>query len=160
MSRTQVVVIGAGQSGLAVSALLTAAAVDHVVVERGRTAQRWHAERWASLRLLTPNWMTRLPGWAYRGGRSGRIPARHRGRRVSRRVREVLLGSGPAPHPGALRAAAGAATASSATPPRSPRTTPSWRPRGTASRRRDMLRRKGSTPASPRSTRRTTGRQP
>jgi putative flavoprotein involved in K+ transport len=62
MSRTQVVVIGAGQSGLAVSALLTAAAVDHVVVERGRTAQRWHAERWASLRLLTPNWMTRLPG--------------------------------------------------------------------------------------------------
>src|SRR5690349_14457176 len=67
MSRTQVVVIGAGQSGLAVSAFLTAAAVDHVVLERGRTAQRWRAERWASLRLLTPNWMTRLPGWAYRG---------------------------------------------------------------------------------------------
>lgn len=67
MSHTQVVVIGAGQSGLAVSALLTAAAVDHVVLERGRTAQRWRAERRASLRLLTPNWMTRLPGWAYRG---------------------------------------------------------------------------------------------
>ena len=67
MLRSQVVVIGAGQSGLAVSALLTAAAVDHVVLERGRTAQRWRAERWASLRLLTPNWMTRLPGWAYRG---------------------------------------------------------------------------------------------
>ena len=41
MSGIPVVVIGAGQAGLAVSNLLTGAGVDHVVLERGRTAQRW-----------------------------------------------------------------------------------------------------------------------
>ena len=34
-------IIGAGQAGLAVSHLLTAASIDHVVLERGRTAERW-----------------------------------------------------------------------------------------------------------------------
>jgi putative flavoprotein involved in K+ transport len=67
MSHTRAVIIGAGQAGLAVSRLLTAAAVDHVVLERGRVAERWHSQRWDSMRLLTPNWMTRLPGWSYRG---------------------------------------------------------------------------------------------
>ncbi len=66
--RTDVLVIGAGQAGLAVSNLLTAAEVDHVVLERGRTGERWVSQRWDSLRLLSPNWMTRLPGWSYRGG--------------------------------------------------------------------------------------------
>ena len=41
MHRTSVVVIGAGQAGLAVSHLLSAAGADHVVLERGRTAARW-----------------------------------------------------------------------------------------------------------------------
>src|SRR4029078_1415077 len=41
--------------------------IDHVVLERGEVAQRWRSERWDSLRLLTPNWMTRLPGRAYAG---------------------------------------------------------------------------------------------
>ena len=67
MYRTSVVVIGAGQAGLAVSHLLSAAGTDHVVLERGRTAARWDAHAWQSLRLLTPNWMSRLPGHSYRG---------------------------------------------------------------------------------------------
>jgi putative flavoprotein involved in K+ transport len=67
MQRAAVVVIGAGQAGLAVSQLLTAASVDHVVLERGRTAERWRSQSWDSLRMLTPNWMSRLPGWSYRG---------------------------------------------------------------------------------------------
>ncbi len=33
----------------------------------GRSAERWRSERWDSLRLLTPNWMSRLPGWSYAG---------------------------------------------------------------------------------------------
>ena len=37
------------------------------MLERGRVAERWRSERWDSLRLLTPNWMSRLPGWSYRG---------------------------------------------------------------------------------------------
>jgi putative flavoprotein involved in K+ transport len=60
-------VIGAGQAGLAVSRCLTEASVEHVLLERGALAQRWRTERWDSLRLLTPNWATRLPGWEYRG---------------------------------------------------------------------------------------------
>jgi len=37
------------------------------VVERGRIAERWRSSRWDSLRLLTPNWMSRLPAWSYPG---------------------------------------------------------------------------------------------
>ena len=67
MYRTSVVVIGAGQAGLAVSHLLSAAGADHIVLEKGRTACRWDSHAWQSLRLLTPNWMSRLPGHSYRG---------------------------------------------------------------------------------------------
>jgi putative flavoprotein involved in K+ transport len=37
------------------------------VLERGEVASSWWTQRWDSLRLLTPNWMTRLPGFAYGG---------------------------------------------------------------------------------------------
>ena len=65
--RTAVVVIGAGHTGLAVSYLLSQRSIDHVVLERGEVANTWRTERWDSLRLLTPNWQTRLPGYAYDG---------------------------------------------------------------------------------------------
>jgi putative flavoprotein involved in K+ transport len=68
MMRTPVVVIGAGQAGLAMSHHLTGRGIDHVVLDRGEVAQSWRTERWDSLRLLTPNWMTRLPGYRYEGG--------------------------------------------------------------------------------------------
>lgn len=64
---TSVVVIGAGQAGLAVSHFLSEHSIDHVLLERGRVAHSWRTERWESLRLLTPNWQTRLPGATYRG---------------------------------------------------------------------------------------------
>ena len=67
MRTTTVVVIGGGQAGLAMSWWLTRAGVDHVVLERGVSAQSWRARRWDSLRLLTPNWMSRLPGYGYEG---------------------------------------------------------------------------------------------
>src|SRR5689334_6045854 len=41
--------------------------IDHVVLERAAVANSWRTQRWDSFRLLTPNWMTRLPGFAYRG---------------------------------------------------------------------------------------------
>ena len=59
--------IGAGQAGLAISRWLIERGVDHVVFERGRVAERWRSERWDSLRLLTPNWQSRLPGFSYDG---------------------------------------------------------------------------------------------
>src|SRR5580704_19482476 len=61
------VVIGAGHSGLAMSRCLSARSIDHVVLERSEIANSWRQERWDSLRLLTPNWQCRLPGFGYRG---------------------------------------------------------------------------------------------
>jgi putative flavoprotein involved in K+ transport len=62
-----VVVVGAGHSGLAMSRALSLRSIEHVVIERGEVANSWRTERWDSLRLLTPNWMSRLPGFEYRG---------------------------------------------------------------------------------------------
>jgi putative flavoprotein involved in K+ transport len=38
-----------------------------VVLERGEVGNSWRYERWDSLRLLTPNWQTRLPRFGYEG---------------------------------------------------------------------------------------------
>ena len=64
---TDVVVIGAGHAGLAASYCLNQQSIDHVVLERGEVANSWRNERWDSLKLLTPNWQTRLPGFSYTG---------------------------------------------------------------------------------------------
>ncbi len=65
--RVSTVVIGAGHAGLAVSHFLSQRSIDHVVIERGEVANTWRTERWDSLRLLTPNWQSRLPGMPYEG---------------------------------------------------------------------------------------------
>ena len=49
------------------SRCLTECAIDHVVLERRQVANSWRTERWDSLRLLTPNWQSRLPGFGYEG---------------------------------------------------------------------------------------------
>lgn len=67
MKRTTTVIIGAGQSGLAMSKHLADRSIDHVLLERGEVANSWRTERWDSLRLLTPNWQSRLPGYGYQG---------------------------------------------------------------------------------------------
>jgi putative flavoprotein involved in K+ transport len=67
MRRITTVVIGAGHAGLAMSRCLTERSIDHVVLERGEVAHTWRTERWDSLRLLTPNWQSRLPGYGYEG---------------------------------------------------------------------------------------------
>jgi putative flavoprotein involved in K+ transport len=64
---TETLVIGAGQAGLAISRCLSELGREHVVLERGAVAERWRDQRWDTLRLLTPNWHTRLPGHRYRG---------------------------------------------------------------------------------------------
>jgi putative flavoprotein involved in K+ transport len=62
-----VTIVGAGPAGLAMSHCLSERSIDHVVLERSEVANSWRTERWDSLRLLTPNWLTRLPGWTYSG---------------------------------------------------------------------------------------------
>jgi putative flavoprotein involved in K+ transport len=61
------VVIGAGHCGLAISRCLAQRSIDHVVLERGEVANTWRTQWWDSLRLLTPNWLTRLPDYCYQG---------------------------------------------------------------------------------------------
>ena len=61
------VIVGAGHAGLAMSRCLTDRSIDHVLLERGEVANSWRTERWDSLRLLTPNWQSRLPGFGYEG---------------------------------------------------------------------------------------------
>ena len=65
--RTTTVIVGAGHAGLAMSRCLTERSIDHVILERGEVANSWKTERWDSLRLLTPNWQSRLPGYGYEG---------------------------------------------------------------------------------------------
>jgi putative flavoprotein involved in K+ transport len=65
--RAASVIIGAGHAGLAMSRCLSVRSIDHVVLERGEVANSWRTERWDSLRLLTPNWQSRLPGFGYEG---------------------------------------------------------------------------------------------
>jgi putative flavoprotein involved in K+ transport len=60
--KTNTIVIGAGQAGLAISRELSRRGMTHAVLERGRIGERWISERWESLYLLTPNWLNRLRG--------------------------------------------------------------------------------------------------
>lgn len=76
MKRTDVVVIGAGQAGLAMSRSLTVRGIEHVVLERGRVGARWRSERWHSLRLLTPASHSALRGLPHIGvGGDSFLPA-------------------------------------------------------------------------------------
>src|ERR1700736_6223372 len=65
--QTTAVIVGAGHAGLTMSRRLTERSIDHVVLERGEVANSWRTQRWPSLRLLTPNRQTRLPGYDYAG---------------------------------------------------------------------------------------------
>ncbi len=67
MHTTDVIILGGGQAGLAMSRSLALRGVDHVVLERGRIGERWRSERWRSLNLLTTNAMSALPGLPYDG---------------------------------------------------------------------------------------------
>lgn len=65
--RIDVVIVGAGQAGLATSYHLTRHGVEHVVLEQARPAESWRSGRWDSFCLVTPNWTVQLPGLPYEG---------------------------------------------------------------------------------------------
>lgn len=67
MRHIDTVIVGAGQAGLATSHELTRLGHEHVLLERSTVGDRWLSRRWDSQTLLTPNWMTRLPGRHYAG---------------------------------------------------------------------------------------------
>ena len=67
MRAVTAIIVGAGQAGLATSRALSDRDVDHLVLDRGVVGNAWRSQRWDSLRLLTPNWSSGLPGAPYRG---------------------------------------------------------------------------------------------
>jgi putative flavoprotein involved in K+ transport len=65
-TRTETLVIGAGQAGLAASHELTHLGREHLVIDSGSVGETWRSSRWDSFTLVTPNWAIRLPGLADR----------------------------------------------------------------------------------------------
>ena len=63
----EVLVVGAGQAGLAMSGHLTRSGVPHLVLERHRIAERWRSERWDSLVANGPAWHDRYDGLKFPG---------------------------------------------------------------------------------------------
>lgn len=62
VERVEALVVGGGQAGLAASEHLGRFGVSHVVLERGRVAERWRSWRWDSLVANGPAWHDRFPG--------------------------------------------------------------------------------------------------
>lgn len=59
---TEVLIVGAGQAGIAMSEHLSSSGVPHLVVERDRVAERWRSGRWDSLVANGPAWHDKFPG--------------------------------------------------------------------------------------------------
>src|SRR5579871_6507772 len=57
----ETLIVGGGQAGLTMSHMLSQRGSKHLVLERGRIAERWRSERWDGLRFQFPNWSVRLP---------------------------------------------------------------------------------------------------
>ncbi|WP_460856156.1 NAD(P)-binding domain-containing protein [Nocardiopsis coralliicola] len=62
---SEVVVVGGGQAGIAMSEHLTARGIAHVVLEKGRIAESWRTQRWDSLVANGPAWHDRFPGMEF-----------------------------------------------------------------------------------------------
>lgn len=78
LEKTDTLIIGAGQAGIAMSEHLSRAGVPHLVLERGRIAERWRSERWDSLVMNGPAWHDRFPGLEFEGEDPDGFPGKER----------------------------------------------------------------------------------
>lgn len=65
--KIEVLVVGGGQAGIAMSEHLRNRGVPHLVLERHRIAERWRSERWDSLVANGPAWHDRFPNLEFSG---------------------------------------------------------------------------------------------
>jgi len=65
VEKIDVLIVGGGQAGLAMSEHLSNCGVPHLVLERHRIAERWRSERWDSLVANGPAWHDRFPGMEF-----------------------------------------------------------------------------------------------
>ncbi|RON47732.1 FAD-dependent oxidoreductase [Pseudomonas frederiksbergensis] len=63
--KTDTLIVGAGQAGVAMSEHLSKLGVPHLVLERNRIAERWRTGRWDSLVANGPAWHDRFPGMEF-----------------------------------------------------------------------------------------------
>lgn len=75
---THTLIVGGGQAGVAMSAHLLREGIPHLVLERGRIAERWRSERWDSLVANGPAWHDRFPGMEFDDLDPGAFPAKER----------------------------------------------------------------------------------
>lgn len=71
---TEVIIVGAGQAGIATSEHLRSHGIDHIVLERDKIASRWRSERWDSLVANGPAWHDRFPGLKFEGDQERFVP--------------------------------------------------------------------------------------
>lgn len=76
VERVEVLVVGGGQAGIAMSEHLGRNGVPHLVLERHRIAERWRSERWDSLVANGPAWHDRFPGMTYSGTHAEAFPGK------------------------------------------------------------------------------------
>ena len=67
VEKVEVLVVGAGQAGIAASEHLTRCGIPHLLLERDRIAEKWRSGRWDSLVANGPAWHDRFPGLAHAG---------------------------------------------------------------------------------------------
>lgn len=67
IDKTDTLIIGGGQAGIAISEHLSRHDVPHIVLERHRIAERWRSQRWDSLVCNGPAWHDRFPGLEFAG---------------------------------------------------------------------------------------------
>src|SRR5258708_2514570 len=67
LKKVNTAIIGGGQAALSLSFYLTKKGINHLVFEQGRVGESWRSKRWDSFHLITPNYMTKLPGFSYQG---------------------------------------------------------------------------------------------
>src|SRR4029077_9270094 len=88
--RHETVIVGGGHAGLVMSHHLSRRGRAHVVLERGRVAERWRSERWDSLCFQFPNWSLALPGQPYDGPEPDGFASRDEVVRFIDRYREAI----------------------------------------------------------------------
>jgi len=76
VKKVNTIIIGAGQAGLSTSYFLTQKGIEHLILEKGRVGEDWRSHRWDNFHLITPNHMTRLPGFSYAGKKSNGFDSR------------------------------------------------------------------------------------